>query len=354
MKESRQSPGPQGERRDGNPGTGPLNGMSEVKGPAFPVRVPESSLGLLLNTLRYADFRVLWVSTLSNQIGQGMQQVPSGLARFRTDRVRRHGGSGFSPCAPRQNLIVGFRRRVHVRTGLTAGPSCAGPWWAWWCWPPALRWPNTLERLRCGFLMFGGRSSWESFHTFYMSSRMVYVYDPCRQRARDARHSHHFSRPAARRSVWSIVGPAEQFNGGDREQHSRSWDAVYAIGGLALLWLREAGESAPLERESVRENIVNYFTQLRSNRTMLILIVTTGAGRIVWVLPPGDAAGTGQGSPARRALRTGSAHRFPFPWGYLGGAGNGSPRRSAPARANAVGGVVSCSVWARCFCPRPA
>ena len=54
----------------------------------------------------------------------------------------------------------------------------------------------------------------------------------------------------------------------------------YAVGGLALLWLREAGESAPLERESVRENIVNYFTQLRSNRTMLILIATTGAGEL--------------------------------------------------------------------------
>ena len=81
--------------------------MSEVKDPAFPVRVPESSLGQLLNTLRYADFRVLWVSTLANQIGQGMQQVVLGWLVFEMTGSAAMVGVVFAlRSAP--NLIVGF------------------------------------------------------------------------------------------------------------------------------------------------------------------------------------------------------------------------------------------------------
>ncbi|MFQ6027012.1 MAG: hypothetical protein ACE5Q6_05920, partial [Dehalococcoidia bacterium] len=37
--------------------------------------IPASRWGGLLAALRYADFRVLWLSTLSNQLGTGMQHV---------------------------------------------------------------------------------------------------------------------------------------------------------------------------------------------------------------------------------------------------------------------------------------
>ena len=276
LKESRQSHGPQGERRAGNPGTGPLNGMSEVKGPAFPVRVPESSLGQLRNTLRYADFRVLWVSTLSNQIGQGMQQVVLGWLVFEMTGSAAMVGVVFAlRSAP--NLIVGFiagsmsdrlDRRSIMRGSLlgmvvlAAGAAVAVYTGAFAVWLLML----------AAFLM-------GVFHTFYMSSRMVYVYDLV-------------GSGAAMQGI-AIISLAQRLGGvfgALLAGGAIHWwgpgttftimGCGYAIGGLALLWLREAGESAPLERESVRENIVNYFTQLRSNRTMLILIVTTGAGEL--------------------------------------------------------------------------
>ena len=39
-------------------------------------------MGQMLGALRYSDFRVLWISTVSNQLGQGMQQVLLGWLVF--------------------------------------------------------------------------------------------------------------------------------------------------------------------------------------------------------------------------------------------------------------------------------
>ena len=39
-------------------------------------------MGQMLADLRYSDFRVLWISTVSNQLGQGMQQVLLGWLVF--------------------------------------------------------------------------------------------------------------------------------------------------------------------------------------------------------------------------------------------------------------------------------
>ena len=57
--------------------------------------------------------------------------------------------------------------------------------------------------------------------------------------------------------------------------------AAYTLGGLGLSVLRSAGESAPLERQPILENLRAYFKELRSNRTLLSLIITTGAAEML-------------------------------------------------------------------------
>lgn len=51
----------------------------------------------------------------------------------------------------------------------------------------------------------------------------------------------------------------------------------YGLGALALFWLRRAGQSAPVERETIWDNVVNYFRALGGNRIMVSLMVTTAA-----------------------------------------------------------------------------
>ena len=51
----------------------------------------------------------------------------------------------------------------------------------------------------------------------------------------------------------------------------------YALGAIVLFWRRNVGQSAPEEREPIRENLVNYFRALADNRIMLSLMVTTAA-----------------------------------------------------------------------------
>ena len=55
----------------------------------------------------------------------------------------------------------------------------------------------------------------------------------------------------------------------------------YGFGAIILYGLRRRGESAPEQREPLRENLLNYFRALRSNRVMLILIISTAAAEML-------------------------------------------------------------------------
>ncbi len=82
--------------------------MSLIDGPS-PVG-PESrpaNHGRLLAALRFADIRVLWLSTLSNQFGMGMQQVGLGWLVFELTGSGGMVGAIFAVrSAP--NLVVGL------------------------------------------------------------------------------------------------------------------------------------------------------------------------------------------------------------------------------------------------------
>ena len=65
------------------------------------------SLARLSNALRYPDFRVLWFSTVSNQLGWGMQQVLLGWLVFdMTGNAGMVGAIFAARSAP--NLVVGL------------------------------------------------------------------------------------------------------------------------------------------------------------------------------------------------------------------------------------------------------
>ena len=241
--------------------------------PASPVNLPTSPLSKLAGALRYADFRVLWVSTLANQMGQGMQQVVLGwLVLEMTGSAGMVGVVFAMRSAP--NLLVGLvagsitdrmdrclvmRGSILGMTVLSAGSAAALYTGAITVW----------------FLM-AVAFSMGICHTFYMTARMVYVYDIVGSGSAmqgiaiislAQRSGGVLGALVAGGAIhWWGPGAAFAVMGGG-----------YAVGGLALLWLKEAGQSAPQEREPILENIHNYFSALRTNREMLVLIVTTGA-----------------------------------------------------------------------------
>ena len=53
--------------------------------------------------------------------------------------------------------------------------------------------------------------------------------------------------------------------------------AGQAMGGLAMLLVRSSGQAAPLERESVMENLKGFLTEVRQNRVLFQLVLFTGA-----------------------------------------------------------------------------
>ena len=127
-----------------------------------------------LDAFRYSDFRVLWISTVSNQLGMGMQQVALGWLVFElTGSVGMVGVMFAMRSAP--NLVVGFiagpvTDRIDRRLVMRA--SVFGM--------------MAVSLLGAIFLFAGFLSVWPIMlgtfllgvsQAFYMTSRQVYAYD---------------------------------------------------------------------------------------------------------------------------------------------------------------------------------
>ena len=135
------------------------------------IRYPLIRMGI---ALRYPDFRVLWLSTVSNQLGWGMQQVLLGWLVFDlTGNAGMVGAVFAARSAP--NLVVGliagsvtdrFDRRAIMRLScaIMLALSVLTTW---------LLFSDTLTiwlLLLAAFLLGGAQA-------FYMTARQVYVYD---------------------------------------------------------------------------------------------------------------------------------------------------------------------------------
>lgn len=237
------------------------------------LRLPDSRFRAFVDPFRYSDFRVLWISTISNQLGQGMQQVVLGWLVFDlTGSVGMVGVMFAMRSAP--NLVIGFiagpvtdrvDRRLVMRASVL-GMLAVSVLGALYLYVGFLVvWPIML-----GTFLLGVSQA------FYMTSRQVYAYDIV-------------GSDAAVNGI-ALISLAQRVGGIFGALLAGAlidwWGAAstflvmtisYGLGALALFWLRRAGQSAPVERETIWDNVVNYFRALGGNRIMVSLMVTTAA-----------------------------------------------------------------------------
>lgn len=241
------------------------------------LRSPLAPLAGMRMALRYPDFRMLWLSTIANQLGWGMQQVLLGwLALEMTGNAGMVGVVYAARSAP--NLVVGllagsitdrFDRRLIMRL------SCAA---------------MLALCLILSWLLFSGRLTvWllllntfllGAAQAFYMTARQVYVYDIVGGR----RAINGLALVSLAQWTGGIIGslvtgtliawqgPAAAFF---------VMGLTYAGGILVMGWLRHAGSSAPVAREPILENLLNYFRALKDNRVMLSLMISTAGAEIL-------------------------------------------------------------------------
>ena len=238
------------------------------------VRTPLIRLAI---ALRYPDFRVLWLSTVSNQLGWGMQQVLLGWLIF---DLTGSGGMVGAIYAARSapNLVVGlaagsitdrFDRRLIMRL------SCAA---------------MMVISLSVAWLLFAGLLTiWfllaltflmGAAQAFYMTARQVYVYDIVGTH----RAVNGIALVSLAQWIGGIIG-ALVTGGLIAWQGPGSAFLVmgltYGLGILIMFRLRQAGSSAPENREPILENLLNYFRALKNNRVMLSLIISTSGAEIL-------------------------------------------------------------------------
>jgi MFS family permease len=248
--------------------------MSLAENPeAQPPKTTPSRYGRLVEAFRFPDIRTLWVSTVSNQLGQGMQQVVLGWLVFEMTGSGGMVGVIFAArSAP--NLIVGLAagsitdrldRRILMQLSL---------------------WGTVLANLTAAFLLFTNQLTvWQlmlitfmlgTLQAFHMTARQVYVYDIVGA-----------SGAVSGIALISLAQRVGQVFGALLAGALIEWQGSdvsfllmglsYAFGALTLYALRHAGESAPLQREPMLENLLNYFRALKSNRVMLSLMISTAA-----------------------------------------------------------------------------
>jgi len=252
--------------------------MSLIDGPTpVPPETRPANPTHLLAALRFPDIRVLWLSTLSNQFGMGMQQVVLGWLVFDLTGSAGMVGAIFAVrSAP--NLVVGLAAgsitdRVDRRTLMRASA-----------------WGMTAIALAVAALLFtNSLAVWQlmlltfllgTLQAFYMTARQVYVYDVVGAGgavsgialiALGQRVGQIFGALLAGTLIlWQ--GPGFTF---------LVMSLSYGFGVLILYGLRRSGESAPEQREPMRENILNYFRALRNNRVMLVLMISTAAAEML-------------------------------------------------------------------------
>jgi MFS family permease len=230
-----------------------------------------------VEALKFPDIRVLWASTLANQFGQGMQQVALGwLVLEMTGSVGLVGAIFAVRAAP--NLIVGLvagslTDRLDRRTVMRVSV-----------------WGMMLTSLTLAVLLFTNQLAvWQlmtltfvlgTLNAFDMTSRQVYVYDVVGS--------------SGAVSGIALINLAQRFGqvfgallaGGLLEWVGPGFAFLamgigYTCGGSALYLLRHAGESVPLDRESMAENLINYLRALKSNRVMLSLIISTAGVEVL-------------------------------------------------------------------------
>lgn len=224
----------------------------------------------------YPDFRVLWVATVANQFGMGMQQVMLGWLIFDITGSGTMVGVVFAARAA-PNLVIGFvagpmtdrfdRRSLLRQTSWLTGVVTVVV--------AALLYADNLEvwhLILAAFLM-GGLLS------FYITARQAYVYDVVG--GADAVNG--IGLITVAQNVGGIVGALV---GGAAIQWSgpgtgfATMAIVYMVAGFAIYGLRSRGDAAPQFTDPVWQNFIGYLRALKTNKNLGILIGTTALAEI--------------------------------------------------------------------------
>jgi MFS family permease len=240
------------------------------------LKVSRSRIGQLLAALRYRDFRVLWISTVFNQLGQGMQQVLLGWLVFEITGSGAMVGAVFAArSAP--NLVVGFvagsvtdrlDRRLLLRVSILGMTLVSGSMGILAITGNLPVWGLLLATVALG-----------AFQAFYMTARQAYVLDIV---GSDGALNGIALISMAQRvgGIFGALLAGAVIHRWGPGQAFFVMGAGYIAGLLVLFWLRQAGASVPREREALWQNLVSYFNALRSNRALSVLMVTTAAAEV--------------------------------------------------------------------------
>ena len=206
-----------------------------------------------------------------------MQQVLLGFLVFQiTDSAGMVGAAFAARSAP--NLLVGFivgsvTDRVDRRTLMRLAVSGM----------------LTISCVLGLLAVFNSLSIWHliilafflgTFQSFYMTARQVYAYD--------------IVGPAGAINGIALVSLAQRFggiigalSGGLILEWQGAGTAFfvmasgYLVGLIALFGLRRLGQAAPVQRESMRQNISAYVHAIKSNRAMSSLMVSTAGAEML-------------------------------------------------------------------------
>ena len=225
----------------------------------------------VFESLSYPDMRILSISSLSNQISQGLQQVILGyMVLMLTDSHIMVGMVYATRSAP--NLLVGLLAgsvtdRIDRRLLMSIT-----------IWSMAI-----VSLTMAGLVFVGHLTVWGLIVTtfllgclqaFYMTARQVYVYDLVGSTGAVngiaiisfAQRLGQILGALSGGFLLHWAGPALTFG---------FMGVCFILGGVSAHYLKLQGESAPSTREGLAENISNYFKALQTNRLMLILIIST-------------------------------------------------------------------------------
>ena len=234
-------------------------------------RFQRSRYGQLVAAFTHGDFRVLWVATLPNQLGMGMQQVLLGWLVFNMTGSGTMVGVVFAArSAP--NLVVGFTagsiadrvdRRALMRWA-AFGTMLASVGVA------ALLYADRLQiwHLMVATLLLGGLLA------FYLVARQAYIYD--------------LVGPSGAVNGIGLISLAQQVGGVFGALLAGGiihwWGpgtcflvmgVVYGLGAFVLFGLQSRGQAAPQFPDPIWENVLSYLGALKTNRVMLNLMITT-------------------------------------------------------------------------------
>ncbi len=222
-------------------------------------------------SFRYRDFRLFWGATLMQSLAMGMEHVALGwLVLEMTNSAFMVGVAAAARMAPFFFLGIvsgAIADRVDRRTCLRLASLAAGI--------IALITALMLltETARVWHIILLACAAGAAF-SFTMTIRQSYTYD--------------------------IVGPQHALNGlalGGMAQRAGAVvgapiaglvigatgvgeqylviAAAYVLAGLSLFTLRDVGQAAPSQRDSVWQNLTGYIRLLRENRTLMILMLLT-------------------------------------------------------------------------------